>query len=115
MLYGYTGDASQGWWNELLNGNNDTLKMKKYGEFLSKRYQNTNNIMWVLGGDNNCSGELFPYVNNLIKGMKEYDKNHLWTGHFDMNRDSVWSTDNKSFSKLMDVGGEYMWTESCSF
>ncbi len=112
---GYTEDASQGWWNELLNGKNDTLKMKKYGEFLGKRYQNTNNIMWVLGGDNNCSGELFAYVNNLIEGMKEFDKDHLWTGHFDMNRGSVWSTDNKPFSKYIDVDGEYVWTESVLF
>lgn len=112
---GYIGDASQGWWNELLNGNNDTLKMKKYGEFLGRRYQNTNNIMWVLGGDNNCSGDLFPYVNSLINGMKKYDKDHLWTGHFDMNKGSVWSTDNKLFSKYMDVDGEYVWTESVLF
>lgn len=112
---GYTEDASQGWWNELLNAKNDTIKMHKYGEFLGKRYQNTNNIMWIAGGDNNCEGELLAYENNLIAGIKTFDKNHYWSAHFDMNRGSVWSTDNKPFSNVIDIDGEYVWTESVLF
>jgi hypothetical protein len=112
---GYTGDASQGWWNELLNSKNDTLKMHKYGEFLGKRYQNTKNIMWIAGGDNNCDGDLFAYENNLIAGIKTFDKNHYWSAHFDMNKGSVWSSDNKAFSNKIDIDGEYVWTESVLF
>ncbi|MEO6221402.1 MAG: DUF4038 domain-containing protein, partial [Ginsengibacter sp.] len=112
---GYRGDPSQGWWDELSNENNDTLKMKKYGEFLGKRYHHTNNIMWVAGGDNNCEGKLFPYVNILILGIKQYDRQHLWTGHFDTNLGVNWSTENLLFSNTMDIDGLYVWTESVLF
>ncbi len=112
---GYSGDSSQGWWNELLNSKNDTSKMRKYGEFLGKRYAATNNIMWIAGGDNNCDGGLLAYVNNLIAGIKSFDKNHYWSGHFDMNKGSVWSSDNKPFNNFIDIDGEYVWTESVLF
>lgn len=112
---GYKGDPSQGWWDELASPNNDTLKMRKYGEFLGKRYGNTGNIMWVLGGDNNCGGDQYPYINNMVSGMKKFDRQHLWTGHFDMNLNVIWSTDNTYFARLMDIDGLYVWTESVLF
>ncbi len=112
---GYRTDPSQGWWDEVLGPDNDTARMRKYGEFLGKRYANTNNIMWVAGGDNNCGDKLFAYENNLLQGMKTFDKTHLWSGHFDMNMGSIWSSDNKLFSDYIDVDGEYVWTESVLF
>ncbi|GAB3989318.1 DUF4038 domain-containing protein [Spirosoma daeguense] len=112
VYLGYRTDPSQGWWDEIKGTKNDTLKMKKYGEFLGKRYQNTPNIMWVAGGDNNAEGDLQPYVTNLIQGVKSVDTNHLWSGHFDMNLGMSWSTDHPVFGGIMDINGEYVWTES---
>jgi len=112
---GYRTDPSQGWWDELLSANNDTIKMKKYGEFIGKRYKNTPNIIWIAGGDNNCDGKFFAYENNMIQGVKTFDKDHLWSGHFDMNVGSVWSTDNAPFASMIDIDGEYVWTESVLF
>lgn len=109
---GYRTDPSQGWWDELQSSNNDTLKMRKYGEFIGKRYGSAKNVMWIAGGDNNCNDEFFPYENNMIQGVKAFDKAHLWSGHFDMNLGFYWSTNNKPFKAMMDIDGLYVWTES---
>lgn len=74
---GYRSDGSQGWWDELKNPKNDTLKMRTYGEYIGKRYKNYSNIMWVAGGDNNAEGEIFAFENNMIQGVKTTDPNHL--------------------------------------
>jgi Protein of unknown function (DUF4038)/Putative collagen-binding domain of a collagenase len=109
---GYRDDGSQGWWDELKNPNNDTLKMRKYGEYIGTRYKNTSNMMWVAGGDNNCAGELFAYENNMILGLKSMDKTHLWSGHFDTNLSVSFSTENIPFAQYMDIDGLYVWTET---
>lgn len=112
---GYRTDPSQGWWDELLSKNNDTAKTRSYGQFIGRRYKNISNIIWMAGGDNNCEGELYVHEKNMIEGVRAFDKDHLWCGHFDMNSGSVWSTDNKPFSEYMDIDGEYVWTESVLF
>ena len=112
---GYRTDPTQGWWDELLDKNNDTLKMRKYGAFIGKRYKNITNVLWVAGGDNNCDSNFYAYEKNMIEGVRSVDKDHLWCGHFDMNLGSVWSTDNKLFKGVMDIDGEYAWTESVLF
>ncbi|QHT71108.1 DUF4038 domain-containing protein [Rhodocytophaga rosea] len=112
VYLGYPGDPSQGWWDEMKSEHNDTLKMRKYGEFIGKRYKNTKNIMWIAGGDNNAEGETFAYENNMIQGVRTYDTEHLWSGHFDMNKGIIWSTDHPRFGNMMDIDGLYVWTES---
>ena len=112
---GYKGDPSQGWWDELVNPRNDTLKMRKYGAFIGQRYKDTKNIMWVAGGDNNAEGETFAYENNMIQGIKSADTSHLWSGHFDMNLNVWWSSLHPVFGSMMDIDGEYVWTESVLF
>ena len=115
LYMGYREDGSQGWWDELNNPNNDTAKMRQYGAYIGKRYQHTNNILWIAGGDNNCDGELFHYMNNTIQGMRSFDQQHLWSGHFDMNKNVIWSSDHPKFGSMMDIDGEYVWTESVLF
>ncbi|MEP7141413.1 MAG: DUF4038 domain-containing protein [Ferruginibacter sp.] len=112
---GYRGDGSQGWWDEMINPHNDTVKVRKYGDFLGKRYKDVNNIMWVAGGDNNCEGNLFPYENNLILGIKNVDDVHLWSGHFDCNLNINWSAESPLFGAMMDIDGLYVWTETLLF
>ncbi len=115
VYMGYREDGPQGWWDEILGPNNDTLKMRKYGEFIGKRYQHISNVMWVAGGDHNCAGQLYPYENNMIQGVRSFDKTHLWSGHFDMNQGVIWSSDHPQFGSMMDIDGEYVWTESVLF
>jgi hypothetical protein len=112
---GYWGDGSQGWWDELKNPFNDTLKMNAFGSFVGKRYRDTKNIMWIAGGDNNAEGETLAYEKNMIDGLRKADPNHLWSGHFDMNKGIIWSTDHPVFGSLMDIDGLYVWTESILF
>lgn len=46
---GYKGNTDQGWMKEMeVNG---TGRMRAYGEFIARRYQNQRNIVWMLGGD----------------------------------------------------------------
>ncbi|WP_461044810.1 apiosidase-like domain-containing protein [Spirosoma harenae] len=112
VYLGYRTDPSQGWWDEIKGSQNDTLKMRQYGEFIGKRYQSTKNIMWIAGGDNNADGDLLLHEINLIRGVKTFDTTHLWSGHFDMNLGTIWSTDHPVLGKLMDIDGLYVWTES---
>ncbi|GAB3321726.1 DUF4038 domain-containing protein [Larkinella ripae] len=112
VYLGYQTDPSQGWWDELKSEHNDTLKMRRYGEFIGKRYKDTKNIMWVAGGDNNADGDLLAFERNLIAGVKAFDLKHLWSGHFDMQLGVSWSADHPVFGKMMDIDGEYVWTES---
>ena len=112
---GYRDDPSQGWSDEVLNPSNDSLKMLQYGTFLGKRYQNAPNLLWVAGGDNNAEGKYFPYIKNLITGIKSSGDKHLWTGHFDTNLAVYWSTDNPLYADQMDIDGLYVWTESVMF
>lgn len=115
IYLGYRGDPSQGWFDELINPNNDTVKTFTYGAFLGERYRNAKNLMWIAGGDNNADGKFFPYISNLIKGIKSKDPDHYWTGHFDCNLNVFWSTDNPLYASYMDIDGQYVWTESIMF
>lgn len=112
---GFRDLPGEGWWDEIKSPNNDSLKVKKFGEFLGKRYRNTPNLLWVAGGDNNGVGDLFPLVWNLNVGIKSQDPVHLWTGHFDSNLGTHWSTDSPLYGKLMDIDGLYVWTETTMF
>ncbi|MFN8347069.1 MAG: DUF4038 domain-containing protein [Spirosomataceae bacterium] len=109
--WGYYTDAGQGWWDEVRGEKNSPDKMKRYGEFLGKRYQNTPNILWVAGGDNDAKGIDEPYMKNLIAGIKTYDKEHVWTGHFNNGSGHFWSTDNPLYRDVIDIDGEYVWQE----
>lgn len=106
----YTAEG-QGWWNEVRSKNNSPAKMRKYGAFLGKRYKNQNNIMWVIGGDNDAKGEDEPYMKNLIKGIKTNDQSHLWTGHFCNSFGNYWSTYNSLYKDVIDIDGHYVWKE----
>jgi hypothetical protein len=109
---GYKGDGNQGWWDELLSPNNNPDKSWEYGQFLGKRYKNQQNIIWVAGGDNKADQPLFDHMNNIIKGIKESDPLHLWTGHFESAQGTNWSTGNILYSSYMDIDGLYDFTES---
>jgi hypothetical protein len=109
---GYKGDGNQGWWDELLSPNNDPKKSLLYGQFLGERYKDFKNIIWEAGGDNKGAGNLYDYTNNIILGIKQNDKKHLWTGHFESAQGTNWSTGNSLYASYIDIDGLYDFTES---
>lgn len=108
---GYKGDKNQGWWDELLSPHNSVHKSLLYGRYLGQRYRGFPNIIWVAGGDNDGSGSLFDYMNNIIRGIKEFDPYHLWTGHFGSVPGTNWSSGNPLYAPYMDIDGLYDWIE----
>ena len=115
VYLGYPTIGSQGWWDEFKNPNNSIEKMRKFGEFLGERYKNTPNLMWVAGGDNDGKGELYEYELNVIQGIKAKDPDHYWTGHFDSNGGTHWSTMNPLYADYIDIDGFYIWSEAVLF
>ncbi|HUX84565.1 MAG TPA: DUF4038 domain-containing protein [Chitinophagaceae bacterium] len=109
---GYKGDRNQGWWDELLDPHNNPVKSLLYGRFLGNRYKDFPNILWVAGGDNSGKDSLYLHMANIIEGIREFDKSHLWTGHFESAPATVWSTGNPLYSRYMDIDGLYDFTES---
>lgn len=109
---GYKGDKNQGWWDELLSPTNNTAKSRSYGQFLGQRYKDFNNIIWVAGGDNKGDSALYGHMDYIIQGIKEFDKGHLWTGHFESAQGSNWSSGSYFYGKYLDIDGLYAFTES---
>lgn len=109
---GYKGDGNQGWWDELLSPNNDPAKSFLYGQFLGERYKDFSNIIWEAGGDNRGAGNLYNHMNNIILGIKQNDRKHLWTGHFESVQGTNWSRGDSLYSSYIDIDGLYDFTES---
>ncbi|MFI5153650.1 MAG: DUF4038 domain-containing protein [Chitinophagales bacterium] len=107
---GYEGDKNQGWWDELLDKNNNPDKSKQYGQFLGNRYKGFTNIVWVAGGDN-LGKSVYIHMNNIILGIKESDHDHLWTGHFKSGEGTNWSMGNSLYQSYIDINGLYAFVE----
>ena len=107
---GYKGDPNQGWWPKLLSPTNTVDKSYRYGKFLGERYKDFNNIIWIAGGDNSGTGELYAHMDTIIKGIKHFDQEHLWTGHFEST--NTWSSANPLYAKYIDIDGLYEWVET---
>ncbi|MCC8093983.1 MAG: glycoside hydrolase family 140 protein [Tannerellaceae bacterium] len=52
---------------------------RTYGAWLGKRYKNVWNIIWINGGDRWGGDSNFAIWDNIGKGIKSTDKNHLMT------------------------------------
>lgn len=68
-------------WGGLVKGGAmDEAGAKAYGEFLAKRYKDSPNIIWVIGGD--IQGDVKHDVwETLAQTIKSIDKRHLMTYH----------------------------------
>lgn len=68
-------------WGGLVKGGAmDEAGAKAYGEFLAKRYKNSPNIIWVIGGD--IQGDVKHDVwETLAQTIKSIDQRHLMTYH----------------------------------
>lgn len=53
-----------------------------FGEYLGKRYKDTPNIIWVIGGDRPIESEIHREINiSMARAIKAVDQNHLMTFH----------------------------------
>jgi uncharacterized protein DUF4038/collagenase-like protein with putative collagen-binding domain len=77
IYLGYKG-TDEGWIEETLR--NGTSKCLAYGRYVGRRYQASDNIIWLIGGDRNPEQAL-EAVNAVVTGMREFDHRHLMTAH----------------------------------
>lgn len=81
MTPSYTGyiKLKEGWYNEVVA--NGKERCREYGRYLGKRYANFPNIVWIMDGDRNPDSISKPILREMVAGIREYDKNHLFTSH----------------------------------
>lgn len=60
-----------------------------YGRWLGRRYQNTPNIIWMLGGDRPLEAEHRLLMDAMARGIRSEDQDHLITFHPAGNKDST--------------------------
>lgn len=81
------------WGGLVKKGLMDETQAKEYGDFLSKRYGDSPNIVWIIGGDirGDVKTEIWECLAKTIKGN---DKNHLMTFHpFGRTSSALWFSD----------------------
>jgi hypothetical protein len=73
---GYDG-GSEGWYEAMAaNGRN---RLRRYGEYLGRRYRDFSNILWVDGGDYDPPNK--SLVRAIAQGIREHDPQALHTAH----------------------------------
>jgi hypothetical protein len=75
---GYKG-MKEGWYDEVLA--NDAPRCREYGRYLGKRYAGYTNIVWIMDGDRNPDSLSRPLELEILQGIKDFDKIHLFTAH----------------------------------
>jgi uncharacterized repeat protein (TIGR02543 family) len=78
--------------------------MTDYGQFLGNRYKSQGNIIWVHGGDANCSAytNACSRVAALANGIKSVDKNHLHTATSGRTRSGM-----DDYNSIIDLNSIY--------
>jgi hypothetical protein len=100
IYLGYIG-TDEGWIEEILKL--EPEKCLAYGRYLGKRYEDFDNIIWVMGGDRN-PGDALEKVNLIALGIREYDKRHLFTAHCHPENSAV---DQYSGGKWLNINSTY--------
>ena len=68
----------EGWCAEVKNAS--LTDLSTWGQFLGNRYKNFRNIIWLIGGDTDPS-VVKDKVLEMVKGIRENDKVHLFSAH----------------------------------
>ena len=58
---------------------NGPERLRRYGEYLGRRYRDFSNILWVHGGDYDPPGK--DLVRAIAQGIRKYDARALHTAH----------------------------------
>jgi hypothetical protein len=68
----------EGWCSEVKAASVSDLY--SWGRYVGARYKNFSNIIWVIGGDTDPSGEKNKIL-EMIRGIRENDTTHLFSAH----------------------------------
>jgi Protein of unknown function (DUF4038)/Putative collagen-binding domain of a collagenase len=71
------GGGSSGWYDAMAE--NGTAALRRYGQYLGRRYRNFTNILWVDGGDYDPPRK--GLVRAIANGIRRYDSRALHTAH----------------------------------
>jgi hypothetical protein len=74
-----------GWYQAMLANGPDRLR--RYGEYLGRRYSDFNNILWVHAGDYNPPRK--DLVRAIAQGIREFDRDALHTAHAAPGRSAI--------------------------
>jgi hypothetical protein len=108
---GYQG-GEQGWMREMAA--NGAARVRAYGAFVSARYKNQKNLVWMIGGDMGTRPDLFDSAQtaieqalldgiNSVAGRQSRQMSAEWTS------ESI-ATDQTTFGGSMTLNGAYSWT-----
>jgi hypothetical protein len=75
---GYEGQK-EGWYNEVLE--NGEARCREYGRYLGRRFADFPNIVWIMDGDRNPDSLSRPLEIEILQGIKDFDKVHLFSAH----------------------------------
>lgn len=75
---GYEGQK-EGWYNEVLA--NGDARCREYGRYLGRRYAGFPNIVWIMDGDRNPDSLSRPLEVEILEGIRDFDKVHLFSAH----------------------------------
>jgi len=75
---GYEGQK-EGWYDEVLS--NGDARCREYGRYLGRRYADFPNIVWIMDGDRNPDDLSRPLEVEILQGIKDFDKVHLFSAH----------------------------------
>jgi Protein of unknown function (DUF4038)/Putative collagen-binding domain of a collagenase len=73
----YAGCCGDGWYEEMVTNGPDRLR--RYGEYLGRRYRDFTNILWVHAGDANPPKK--DLVRAIAEGIRNFDARALHTAH----------------------------------
>ena len=82
--------GDQGWADHMIDNGQDRLRY--FGEWLARRYENYPNLVWVMGGDSSTrAGDkvVTQEVDAIAEGIKSFDSVHLMTAHSSRNRSAL--------------------------
>jgi hypothetical protein len=75
--YAGASGGNEGWYQEMVK--NGPAKLRRYGEYLGKRYAKLTNLLWVHGGDYNPPQK--ELVEAIAEGIQEFEPKALNTAH----------------------------------
>jgi hypothetical protein len=72
--------GNEGWCSEVKKSS--LASIRNYGRYLGKRYKDFGNIIWLVGGDADPQAHgVAQNLRELVAGIQEFDKNHMFTAH----------------------------------
>jgi uncharacterized protein DUF4038/collagenase-like protein with putative collagen-binding domain len=108
LYLGFDG-GREGWWQELSAEANTRQVCFSYGKYLGSRFRQSENLLWVAGGDfaPPAGSEAEARALEVLRGIRAAGAAQPWTGHWNFDHQGGISTDEALFASAMDINGIY--------